>query len=337
MWWGIPEFNIIANNITVPGLSPIFPDVHCTDAHDVCQLTTGEGEINAATTIMALTLNPNFDLTKTYFFIAGIGGVNPQRASLGSANFARYAVQVALQQEIDPRELPANYSTGYIPQGSYAPFDEMGNVYGSEVFELNADLRTTAVQLAKTGKLKDTREAQDYRANYATPDNVFEAAVQPPSVIGCDVATSDVYYSGDRLSSAFDNISKVWTNGTAEYCNSAQEDNATLEALLRASVSKLTDFSRIIVMRTASDYDRPPPTETAAFHLLYSDQGGGSELAFQNIYHAGLPVILGILSNWNSTFYAGIKPSNYIGDILGSLGGEPDFGPGKEEALERAV
>ena len=49
---------------------------------------------------MALSLNPTFDLKKTYFFVAGIGGVNPERASLGSANFARYAVQVALQQVI---------------------------------------------------------------------------------------------------------------------------------------------------------------------------------------------------------------------------------------------
>ena len=39
----------------------------------------------------------------------------------------------------------------------------------------------------------------------------------------------------------------------------AQEDNAALKALLRATVAGLIDFARIIVMRTASDMDRPYP------------------------------------------------------------------------------
>lgn len=36
----------------------------------------------------------------------------------------------------------------------------------------------------------------------------------------------------------------------------------------------------------------------------------------------------GVLDGWNCTFKAGVKASNYIGDVFGSLGGEPDFGPG---------
>ena len=39
-------------------------------------------------------------------------------------------------------------------------------------------------------------------------------------------------------------------------------------------------------------------------------------------------MVKGILSGWNSKFEAGIKPTNYIGDIFGTLGGTPDFGPG---------
>lgn len=34
------------------------------------------------------------------------------------------------------------------------------------------------------------------------------------------------------------------------------------------------------------------------------------------------------MDEWNCTFKAGVKASNYIGDVFGSLGGEPDFGPG---------
>jgi purine nucleoside permease len=111
-FWGIPEFDVLAQNITVPGLSPLFPEVHCTADGEVCQVITGEAEINAASTISAFVLSPLFDLTKSYFMIGGIAGVNPEVGTLGSVGFARYAVQVALQYEIDMRDLPDNFTTG---------------------------------------------------------------------------------------------------------------------------------------------------------------------------------------------------------------------------------
>ena len=48
----------------------------------------------------------------------------------------------------------------------------------------------------------------------------------------------------------------------------AQEDNATLEALLRATVAGLVDFARIIVMRTAGDMDRPYPGQVATTNMF---------------------------------------------------------------------
>ena len=66
VWWEFAEFDLLAQNITVPGLSPLFPDVHCTANGDICQVVTGESEINAAGTVGAFSLSPKFDLTKTY-------------------------------------------------------------------------------------------------------------------------------------------------------------------------------------------------------------------------------------------------------------------------------
>lgn len=331
-WWDIPEFNLLAHNISVPGLSPIYPDVYCTSNYEICQLITGESEINAATTVTSVAFSPLFNLTQTYFFVAGIAGINPERATTGSVTFARYAVQVALQYEIDIRELPSNYPTGYIPQGSYFPGQYPASIYGTEVFEVNADLRSIAASFARRGNLSDSSDAQAYRAHYATPNGQYKAATLSPSVVECDVATSDVYYSGRILSEAFDNTTKVLTNGTGEYCSTAQEDNATLEVLVRSSAHNLTDFSRIIIMRTASDFDRPYPGESAAYNLLYAEQGG-FEPAIENIYNAGIHVVQGILKGWHTTFARGVKPRNYIGDIFGTLGGQPDFGPGRTESL----
>ncbi|OQE19043.1 hypothetical protein PENSTE_c016G05268 [Penicillium steckii] len=334
-WWNIPEFNLLAHNITVPGLSTTYPDVHCTDDYDVCQLVTGEAEINAAATVMAVAFSPLFNLTQTYFLAAGIGGVNPKRVTTGSATFARYAVQVALQYEIDLRELPHNYSTGYIPYGARYPDQYPSLIYGTEVFELNADLRQIAANFARRANLSDSALAKTYRTNYKTSSGIYKAATLPPTIVECDVATSDVYYSGHYLATAFENTTKVLTNGTGDYCSSAQEDNATLEVLMRSSLSKLTDFARIIVMRTASDFDRPYPGASAIYNLIDSDQGG-FEPALENIYRAGIHVVQGILKGWNTTFAAGVKPNNYIGDIFGSLGGTPDFGPGADQSLEES-
>jgi purine nucleoside permease len=105
VWYGIPEFNLLARNISVIGLSPLYPEVHCTKDGSVCQVVTGESEINAGTTMTSLVRSPKFDLTTTYFMIAGIAGVNPKVATLGSVAFAKYAVQVALEYEFDAREV----------------------------------------------------------------------------------------------------------------------------------------------------------------------------------------------------------------------------------------
>jgi purine nucleoside permease len=171
--------------------------------------------------------------------------------------------------------------------------------------------------------LSDSTEAKAYRAHYK---GLEIAGSKPPSVVKCDAATSDVYYSGNLLGEAFENTTKLFTNGSGIYCSTAQEDNATLEALLRGASKGLIDFARIIVMRTASDFDRPYAGEDAQYNLLYAPQGG-FPIAIENIYNAGIEVVLGVVGNWAHTFEKGIKPKNYIGDIFGTLGGTPDFGP----------
>lgn len=337
VWFDKPEFDILGRNITVPGLSPIYPDVHCTLNGEICQVVTGEAEINAAVTMTALLASPLFDLRSTYFFIAGIAGINPEVTTIGSVTFARYAVQVALQYEIDARELTNGTPTGYIPQGSQQPNQYPGTIYGTELFELNTNLRSKAVQLATQAVLEDNDLCQAYRAQYGNanstwsadystpPIQPYTAALKGPSVVECDVATSDTYYSGRLLGEAFSNYTRLLTNGAGLYCSTAQEDNATLEVLLRGAKIGIVDFSRIILMRTASDFDRQYPGQTAAGNL-FADPGS-FPVAIENIYLAGVKVVMGIVDEWDATFKAGVKADNYIGDIWGTLGGTPDFGP----------
>ena len=59
-------------------------------------------------------------------------------------------------------EIPVNFSTGYIPQGSTTPNEYPQSIYETEVFEANTALRSLAVGFAKTTTLNDSTLAQAY-------------------------------------------------------------------------------------------------------------------------------------------------------------------------------
>ena len=309
------------------GACPLFPDVHCTKAGDVCQITTCEGEINAASSISALIYSPLFSLKKTYFLVAGIAGINPHLATTGSVTFAHYAVQLDLQYEFSYNQVPSNDSSGYFPQDAFLPdfplpTDYHAEIYGTEVFELNKNLVNRFAHIASLQSLNDTPSAATYRATYP-----YAPANQPPSVVICSTGTSNVYWSGSTLGDAFTNYTLLLTNGSAHYCATQQEDNAHLEVFLRGDLAGRVDYSRVAIMRTASDFDRAPPGETEVFHLLYADQEG-IEPSVENIFIAGSAIVSDVLAYWKETYEGGILPGNYVGDLFNSLDSAvaPDIG-----------
>ena len=59
--------------------------------------------------------------------------------------------------------------------------------------------------------------------------------------------------------------------------------------MIRADHAGLMDFSRAILMRVASDFDRAPPGESTLLHLETDDAGFGP--AITSIFLAGAPII----------------------------------------------
>src|SRR5580698_8979735 len=53
--------------------------------HTVLGMVSGTTLVNATASMMALGLDPRFDLSHAYFLINGIAGVDPHSASIGSA------------------------------------------------------------------------------------------------------------------------------------------------------------------------------------------------------------------------------------------------------------
>src|SRR6202790_1223607 len=54
------------------------------NSNGVLGTVTGVGTAKAAASIMALGLDPRFDLRKSYWLVAGIAGIDPAPGSLGS-------------------------------------------------------------------------------------------------------------------------------------------------------------------------------------------------------------------------------------------------------------
>jgi len=110
----------------------------------VLGIVTGAGKASAAASIMALGLDPRFDLTKAYWILAGIAGIDPNRASVGSAVWASHIVDGDLAYEIDGREIPADWTTGIVAYDRATPFELPAppavSDNGTLAYELNGGL-----------------------------------------------------------------------------------------------------------------------------------------------------------------------------------------------------
>jgi purine nucleoside permease len=279
--------------IRIPGLSPDYPDVHC-NKQDVCVMTTGMGHANAAASTMALTFSPRLDLRSTYFLVAGIAGIDPAQGTIGSAAWAKYLVDFGIQWELDGREIPSGWSTGFLGINTKDPTQKPPLDYRSEVFQLNPNLADAAFALSRNVVLSDSPQAQAARAKYD-----YAPANRPPSVIQCDTLASDTWWSGTQIGERARQWTKIVTDGKGVYCTTQQEDNATFEALTRAANARRVDLNRVAVLRSGSDFDRPYPGGTSAENLLDYAQQGGFQPAITNLYLAGNPLVQHIATHWD--------------------------------------
>ncbi|MBF7144740.1 MULTISPECIES: purine-nucleoside phosphorylase [Pseudomonas] len=282
----------LTRTIEVPGLSAEYPAVHCND-QQVCLMTTGMGQTNAAASTLALALAPQFDLRKTYFLVAGIAGISPKHGTLGTTAWAHYLVEFGTQWEIDSRDAPKSWPTGYIGINTKGPNEKPPLDYKTEVFELNPALQAKAFALSQHVALGESKESAAWRKHYPqAPAN------QPPVVTRCDTLAGNTWFSGTRLSERAEVWTKLLTDGKGEYCTTQQEDNSTYEALLRASRMGRADINRLAVVRAGSDFDRPYPGYSEVDNLLkYADQGGFVP-ALDNLYRTGEPLVKDIVQNW---------------------------------------
>lgn len=281
--------------IPVPGLSEDYPALKC-NADDVCLLTTGMGHTNAAASTLAVALDRRFDLRKTYVLVSGIAGINPAHGTLGTAAWARWLIDFGIAHEIDAREMPKGWKSGYLGIMTKGPNEKPKFDYRTEAFQLDEALLQQALRLSRDVQLQDSKEAQAYRKHYRkAPAN------QPPRVTQCDTMAGDTWFHGKLLGEHASAWARLLSDGKATYCTTQQEDNATYNALVRATAAGRADVKRLAVLRTASNFDRPYPGQTAYASLMASTSGatGGFVPATKNLVVAGGPLVRDIVARWD--------------------------------------
>ena len=261
----------------------------------VLGMVTGMGSINSGTAVMELGLDSRFDLSRAYWLVAGIAGVDPEDASIGSAAWAEYLVDGDLAYEIDAREMPADWPTGYFARGTKRPYDPHRPEPTGEVFQLNPSLREWAFQLTRDVKLDDSKGLQDERVQYTG----FPNAQKPPFVLKGDNLAGMTFWHGKLLNDWANRWVGYWTGGKGEFVTSAMEDTGTFQALTYLSPTGKVDKNRVMVLRTASNYTTQPPGMTAAQHLLRENEGyAGLQASVEAAYRVGSVVVDELVGKW---------------------------------------
>ena len=78
-------------SVTIP-FPQGFEALHYNPDLQVLGITTGQGKAHAAASIMGLGCDPRFDLSQAYWIIAGIAGVDPNKASVASLLSHKYVI-----------------------------------------------------------------------------------------------------------------------------------------------------------------------------------------------------------------------------------------------------
>jgi purine nucleoside permease len=263
----------------------------------VLGMVTGVGTAKAAASVMALGLDPRFDFSKTYWIVAGIGGGDPADVSLGSAVWADHVIDGDLSYEIDARQIPQSWPTGYVPLRKATPYEQPISTEGyGEVYALNSALVGWALGLTQNVLLPDSDTLRKFRARFSG----FPNALKPPFVTRGDTMSASTFWHGSKMDEWANAWTRYYTGGKSNYMIAGMEDSGTLQALTFLNQAGRVDLQRVLVLRTVSNYDREAPGTTASESLKAMASGNYSAYmpALEAAESVGDKVVQDIVEHW---------------------------------------
>jgi len=279
-----------------------YHDLRLNPHTGVLGLLTGVGTAKATASVMALGLDPRFDLTHAYFLVAGIGGIDPASGSLASAVWNDWVVDGDLGYEIDAREIPnatpadrALWTTGYVPFRRNVPYEQPLDPANIAAYRLNPGLVDWAFSLTKDVALPDPPELKALRFQF---DGA--AAHRPPSVLKGGNLSASTFWHGKLMNQWAEDWVSYMTDKKGTYVICGMEDTGTLQSLTFLAHAQKVDINRILVLRTASNYDVPRAGLSAAQSLAETKIGHYSAFlpALDTAYRVGHVVVDSIVEHW---------------------------------------
>jgi purine nucleoside permease len=246
----------------------------------------------ARNSLTALIADPRFDLSRAYWLMAGIAGVDPKAGSIGSAAWSDWVVDGDPLYEIDDREIIAGWPWGLYAFHSDGP-GEKGNGDGASgmAWRLDPGLTRWAYALTRDVALPDSAKLAADRAGY--PEEA--AAQRPPHVfVGASLGSVRFWHGELRTRWARDWV-RVQTGGQATLAMTDGEDQAVLDTLALHAKGGRVDPRRVLILRTASNYSRPPSGRPN--RIVFAD--GGLEAGVEAAYRVGAPVVKALVAGWS--------------------------------------
>lgn len=263
----------------------------------VMETMTGMTTGKAAASTMALGLDPRFDFTHAYWMLAGIAGIDPARGAQGSAAWAEWVVDGDIDNFVDPREIPPTWPDGHIPWDAVTPFDPLGDNIG-QMYHLNPGLVHWAFELTRDTPIRQTEAARRFGALFTN----YPAAQQPPRVMIGDNLASATYWQGTLGARWARRWVKLYTGGKGVFTTSSCEDSGFMQSITFLGHAGRIDPSRVLILRTASDYCIPHPGMTSAESLNYNSPNGAymaDREAFQSAFDVGKVVVDEVVNHWD--------------------------------------
>jgi len=271
------ERDHLDRSIEVPGMSRA---VRANAAGTEVAVAVGPGNINPAVNLMALGADPRFDLRQSHWLLNGIAGISPQDGTIGSAVWTDFVIDGDLAKEIDPREKPAGWPDGFVSLDGEKPRDPKGGANweddvrhwgGNEaranrrgnVIRLNTGLLQWAYALTRGMKLPEDARMRALRLRFAG----FAGTKQGPQIqVGANLAT-EIFWHGALMDAWAHRWVTYETDGVAHLGTTAMNDTGSLLALHALTLEGKADWNRVLLLRTASNFDMPPAGVTAAEDL----------------------------------------------------------------------
>lgn len=277
----------------------------------VLGLCTGGGISNATASVMALGMDPRFDLSRAYWLIAGIAGGDPEDVTIGSGVWARYVIDGDLAFEIDAREIPKDWPYGLIPLGATKPArpDDAvieGWTVDTVSFALSSKLAVHAARISQAVELPDFPASRAFTAQF----DGFQGAKGQPAVVLGETLSASTYWHGRYLTQWANDWVKVHSSSDMNFMTSNMEDSGTLTALHRLAREGRVDPDRVMVLRTVSNFTQPPAGTSAAWSATadYPDDGLP---ALESAYRMGSAVAKTIVRDW-SAYRDGLPDANRV-------------------------